>query len=101
MSGFLANYGLGRKKEKKKEKKRKKTVFLTGSNLLVGKVSNFKKLTYVLIVGNKCQLFSNSLTQTKITSYQVGRKTNVFLLEWFIWASSCCLGSFFKGNRTV
>ena len=101
MSGFLANYGLGRKKEKKKEKKRKKTVFPTGSNLLVGKVSNFKKLTYVLIVGNKCQLFSNSLTQTKITSYQVGRKTNVFLLEWFIWASSCCLGSFFKGNRTV
>ena len=53
------------------------------------------------LFGNKCQLFSNSLTQTKITSYQVGRKTNVFLLEWFIWASSCCLGSFFKGNRTV
>ena len=50
MSGFLANYGLGRKKEKKKEKKRKKTVFPTGSNLLVGKVSNFKKLTYVSIV---------------------------------------------------
>ena len=50
------------------------------------------------LFGNKCQLFSNSLTQTKITSliyyYQVGRKTNVFLLEWFIWQVSAVSARF-------